>query len=154
VLESDNAFRQSLKNALEGSYPVYCAAALDEGLGLLAQHRIGVIVTELLVDGEDLTSALAVLRQHDPSLVAVVLTGQADAERAITLINQGQIYRLLRKPVSDQLLRGTVNLASQRFNNILKRPELLRRHEAEAPPPAASARLGSMFERIRQLLRR
>src|SRR6202008_4083905 len=67
------------------------------------------------------------------------------AQRAIGLINQSQIYRLLRKPVSEQLLRGTVNLASQRFSTLLKHPELVRRNEAEQPAePAARAASGGM----------
>ncbi len=155
VLESEPQMRAALGHALAGDHPVYKAAALDEGLTLLAQHRIGVIVTELLVDSEDLTSALGMLRQHDPSLVAIVLTGQADAERAIRLINQGQIYRLLRKPVSEQLLRGTVNLACHRFATLMQHPQLMRRHEVEPTPlPPAHDDKGSLVERIRRLWRR
>jgi DNA-binding NtrC family response regulator len=152
VLEPDPDTREALGRALNGDHPVYCAAALDEGLGLIARHRIGVLVTELLVDGEDLSAALGALRQYDPSLVAIVLTGQADAQRAIGLINQSQVYRMLRKPVSEQLLRGTVNLASQRFSTLLRHPELVRRHEAEAPaePAAREAGLG-MLARIKRL---
>jgi serine/threonine-protein kinase len=155
VLEPDRDTREALGRALAGDHPVYCARALDEGLGLIARHRIGVLVTELLVDGEDLSSALGALRQYDPSLVAIVLTGQADAQRAIGLINQSQVYRLLRKPVSEQLLRGTVNLASQRFSTLLRHPELVRRHEAEAPaaPAAREAGLG-MLARIKRLFAR
>jgi serine/threonine-protein kinase len=153
VLEPDPHTREVLRSALAGDRPVYCAAALDEGISQLAQHRIGVIITELVMNGDDLASALGALRQHDPSLVAIVLTGHADAERAIGLINQSQIYRLLRKPVSDQLLRGTVNLASQRFATLLRHPELVRRNEAELPaaPAARSESLG-MLARIKRLL--
>jgi serine/threonine-protein kinase len=153
VLEPDQGTREALNKALSGDHPVYCAGALEEGLGLLARHRIGVIVTELLADGEDLGNALGALRQYDPSLVAIVLTGQADAQRAIGLINHSQVYRLLRKPVSEQLLRGTVNLASQRFSTLLRHPELVRRHEAEQPAePAARAASGGMLARIKRLL--
>jgi DNA-binding NtrC family response regulator len=155
ILESESHTREALRGALTGGdRPVYCAAALEEGIALLARHRIGVIITELVVDGEDLTAALGALRQHDPSLVAIVLTGHADAERAISLINHGQVYRLLRKPVSEQLLRGTVNLASLRFATLLRHPELARRHEAEVPAEPVSRVETSMLARIKRLLRR
>ncbi|NGY07019.1 response regulator [Solimonas terrae] len=155
VLDPDAETRTALKNTLGRERPVYCAASLDEGLGLLASHRIGVIVAELMLEGEDLSLALGALRLHDPSLVAIVLTSQADAQRAITLINQSQVYRLLRKPVSDPLLRGTVNLASQRFTTLSKHPELVRRNETEMPaePAARTASIG-MLARIKRLLLR
>jgi DNA-binding NtrC family response regulator len=153
ILEPEAQTRESLRAALNGGHPVHCAAELEEGISLLGRHRIGVLITELLVDGEDLTAALGTLRQYDPSLVAVVLTSQADAVRTINLINQSQIYRLLRKPVSDQLLRGTVNLALQRFANQQRNPELVRRHETEAVVDTPARKNGeSMMARIKRLL--
>jgi DNA-binding NtrC family response regulator len=153
ILDPDAQTRETVRNALAGSRPVYCAAALEEGMRLLARHPIGVIVTELDIEGEDLTAALGALRQHAPSLVSIVLTGYADAARAASLINHSQIYRLLRKPVSDQLLRGTVNLASRRYLTLETHPELVQRHEVEAPvEPAARAQSNSMFARIKRLL--
>ncbi|HET8882226.1 MAG TPA: response regulator [Solimonas sp.] len=155
VLDPDEQTRAALKGTLGKERPVYCAASLDEGLGLMATHRIGVIVSELMLEGEDLPLALGALRRHDPSLVAVVLTSDADAQRAITLINQSQVYRLLRKPVSDQLLRGTVNLASQRFTTLMKHPELVRRNETELPSEPASQTVAvGMLARIKRLLLR
>ncbi len=115
ILDEDVAARELLKEALEGDRTVYEAGTVDEGLEMLGKHPIGVIVTELVVGGEVLTQLLGALRQHHPALVVVVLTSHADAGHSITLINQGQIYRLLLKPVSESVLRGTINIASRRY---------------------------------------
>ncbi len=154
VLDEDGTARELLKNALEGDRVVYEAGTVDEGLEMLEQHPIGVIVTELVVGGEVLTQLLGALRQHHPALVVVVLTSHADAGHSITLINQGQIYRLLLKPVSESVLRGTINIASRRY-------EILRQQPAQAaarPPPQdmpttlSAERLGLLKKIKRALL--
>jgi serine/threonine-protein kinase len=152
ILDDDEATRNTLQRVLGRERTVYTASNLDEGLDLLERHKIGVIVTEIAVGGEVVTDLLGALRQHHPSLVAIVLTGQSDAEQSIDLINRGQIYRFLSKPVSEGLLRGSVNLAMRRFEILQKHPAQTLRIAAEstpAPPPESDRR--GMFQRIGRL---
>ncbi|HSW14855.1 MAG TPA: response regulator [Solimonas sp.] len=152
ILDEDAASRSQLKRTLENDRVVYEAGSVDEALEQLATHPIGVIVTELVVGGEVLTQLLGALRQHHPALVVVVLTSHADAGHSITLINQGQIYRLLLKPVSESVLRGTINIASRRYEMLQQHPEQIQRAAPEplrAPPPAQ--RLG-LLARIKRVL--
>ncbi|MDF1694000.1 MAG: response regulator [Zhongshania sp.] len=150
ILDDDEASRISLQSVLGRDRAVYPAKNLDEGLGVLERHKIGVIITELTVGGEVVIDLLSALRQHHPSLVAIVLTAQSDAEQGIDLINRGQIYRFLSKPISEGLLRGSVNLAMRRFEILQKNPAQTLRLAAEAPPPAANDSRG-MFKRIGRL---
>jgi response regulator RpfG family c-di-GMP phosphodiesterase len=153
LLDDDAAARTLLRRALESDRSIYEAASVDQGLELLERHPIGVIVTELVVGGEVLTTLLSALRQHHPSLVVVVLTAHADAGHSITLINQGQIYRLLLKPVSESVLRGAVNIASRRYEMLRQNPEQIRRMAVEELPlPLAPERSG-LLTRIKNLLR-
>ncbi len=153
VLDEDIAARQLLRRALDADRPVYEAGSVDDGLQLLEQHPIGVIVTELVVGGEVLTQLLAALREHHPALVVVVLTSHADAGHSITLINQGQIYRLLLKPVSERVLRGTINIASRRYELLRQQPEnALRPPPEPAKAPVSAERLGLLNKIKRALL--
>jgi serine/threonine-protein kinase len=130
LLDDDAPTRSKLKHALNEEYPVYEAKSVDESLDLLAKHAIGVVITELVIGGEMLTDLLVALRQYHPALVIVVLTAYADAKHSITLINQGQIYRLLIKPVSDSVLRGTVNIAGRRYEMLQQHPEQIKKAAA------------------------
>ena len=121
-------------------------------MDLLERHKIGVIITEIAVGGELVTDLLSALRQHHPSLVAIVLTGKSDAEQGIDLINRGQIYRFLSKPVSEGLLRGSVNLAMRRFEILQKHPAQTLRIAADAtPPPLPDSDRRGVFQRIGRL---
>lgn len=97
-----------------------------------------------------MTHLLTALRQHHPSLVAIVLTSRADAGLGIELINRGQIYRFLSKPISEGMLRGSVNLAVRRFDILQKNPEQTLRLAAEKAPEPPSDRRG-VFKRIGRL---
>ena len=80
----------------------------------------------------------------------------AGANHAMDLINYGQIYRLLQKPVKPSLVHGTVAVAMRRFEMLEQRPEQVRRIAA-APPPAAitvSLEKTGLLTRIRRLWRR
>ncbi|AXQ30701.1 response regulator [Solimonas sp. K1W22B-7] len=155
LLDEDIGSRGVLKQALENDRQVYEAGSVDQALSLLEQYPIGVIVTELVVGGEVLTHLLTSLREHHPALVVVVLTAHADAGHSVTLINQGQIYRLLLKPVAESLLRGTINIASRRYEMLRQHPDQVQRAAPEAPrqpvvqPPE---RLG-LLARIKRALR-
>jgi len=152
IVDPDMAACTLLRNALGDGRAVHHATSLEQGLDILEKHRIGVVVSELVIHGEVVTGMLSALREHHPSLVTIVMTDQADAQHSIDLINQGQIYRLLQKPVSDGVLRGTMNVASRRFQAMERNPDRARRYKA-APAPAADERRVGLFARIKRLLR-
>lgn len=149
VLDDDEMTCLTLQRVLGKERPVYTAADLPEALDILERHKIGVIITEVQVAGEAVLDLLSALRQHHPCLVAIVLAGQADAGQSIELINRGQIYRFLTKPVSEGSLRGSVNLAFRRYEVLKENPLQTRRLVAESAPPQTD-RLG-VFQRIGRL---
>ncbi|MFT4046730.1 MAG: response regulator [Solimonas sp.] len=156
ILDHDPAGRTALKDALGGDWRVHEAGSFEECVAALEQHRIGVLMTEIVVGSTTVTALLAELRRQQPALVAVVVTGQAGAGHAMDLINYGQIYRLLQKPVKPSLVRGTVAVAMRRFEMLGSRPEQVRRVAPAAPPPAITAALEKtgILARLRRLWRR
>src|SRR3546814_19603869 len=89
-----------------------------------------------MMSGSDIvTSLLGALRQHQPTLVAIVITASADTGQAMQLINHGQIYRLLQKPLKQGVARGTVAVAMPRSDVLSQRPEQVQ-PLAAAPKPA------------------
>lgn len=152
VLDDDHRTHAALKHALEGSREVYAASTVDECLGILDKYSIGVIFTEMIVGGEEVSLLLSALHEHHPSLVVVVTTHQADAGHSIELINYGQVFRLLLKPVSDSVLRGTVNIASRRFQMLRQHPEQVQRITVETNPRLQLPAAGGLLSRIKKIL--
>lgn len=152
VLDDDEPTRTALHRVLSQERAVYTAQNLDQALDILEKQSVGVLVTDLTVDGDNVSTLLQALRQHHPSLVAIVLSAHADAGQSIELINLGQIYRFLNKPVGEGLLRGSINLAMRRHEVLLRNPQQTLRLVAEntAPPPPEKDKRG-VFKRIGRL---
>jgi DNA-binding NtrC family response regulator len=153
VLDEDPQSAITLRSALGSEREVFAASSVDAALDLLEQQRIGVVFTELAVDGQPVTPLLSALRQHHPALVVVVMARQADAGHSISLINHGQIFRLLLKPVTASVLRGTVNIASRRFEMLRQNPEQSQRIAADPTPLLREAERSGFMGRLRNLLR-
>ena len=152
ILDHDEGERAALRQALGGQCQTHTAGSVEECIALLEQQRIGVLITEMMVGGEPVTALLSALRQYQPSLVTIVVTGHADAGHAIELVNHGQIYRLLQKPVKENLVRGTVNMASRRFETMQHHPDQSQRFVPQAAPPPAVLERSGLLSRIKRLL--
>lgn len=151
VIEDDPLVQQRLREILSPHYQVRFAASADRALQILEQHETGVVISETEVGQGDLTALLKALKQFHPHIATVIITERANAQIAIDLINEGQVYRLLLKPVRLGSTRLSVDAAIGRYWKLKQTPTAARRFTASAPA-VALARLGdSILARIRAI---
>ena len=138
VIDDDADVVQAVREIVPASQPVLWAKSLDAAMVFLETQEIGVIVSELIVGNDSIGTFLKLLKAEHPQIVTIVLTPLNDAGIFINLINQGQVYRLLPKP----LRRGPfgMNLGSAlRHHQTLKASPRLRMVHAvqtlRAPQP-------------------
>ncbi|NGY06868.1 response regulator [Solimonas terrae] len=125
VLDDDAEIYHAVQDIVGTSQPVIWARDLDQALTALEREAIGVVVSELAVANHSVTGLLKMLKAERPEIVTIVLTPFADVSVFIGLINQGQVYRLLPKP----LRRGafSMSLASAlRHHRVLRSAPALR----------------------------
>lgn len=116
------------------------ATSLDEAATALeADPQIGVLITEARVGRDELAGILAALREVRPALTSIVAARHSDAEQVIRLINQGQIYRYIGKPVPAERLTVELNGAIRRHLGLRASPQLAARHRGESPATTAAA---------------
>ena len=153
VLDDDLAIPGHIQTALGSAYRVFGARTMEEAVNWLEQETIGVVISETRVQNQPVVNLIGTLKQHQPELVTVILTGRADAGAAIELINQGQIYRLITKPMQDVSCRIMVNSAQRHHQQLVKNPELQRRYDVEKPVEvvAAPAPTLRLLDRVRSL---
>ncbi|HXG27481.1 MAG TPA: response regulator [Nevskiales bacterium] len=152
ILDSDPGSRLSLQNMLKKDFPeVHTAGNVAECAQLLLEHpNIGVLVTEAYVQGKPVTSLLALLKQYQPQLVSVVVTDRADANNAIAMINHGQVYRFLLKPLREGMAKINVVSALRHHQVLSRNPELANRHRVEQlqPEPEQLGLLARLRQRV------
>lgn len=129
VIDDDAEVVRAIREIVGPAQTVHWATSQEQALELLSSQRVGVVVSELLLGREHIATMLKVLKADYPEVVTVVMTPFQDTTVLIGLINQGQVYRFLPKPVR----RGPLgmNLASAlRQHRALKNSSALRATQA------------------------
>lgn len=152
ILDTDAVAVDEVKRMLSAEYEIHHATSIAAALDLLDKHPIGVLLVETIIGSESVSTLLNLLKQHHPQVVAIVLTHRSDANVAIDLINQGQIFRFLLKPVREAMCTRSVQQAMQRYLAIAQNPVLSERFAVQTTPAAQTAvATGGILDRIKNL---
>lgn len=103
-----NALRRLLRPL---GYEITLAGSGEEALALLDEARPDLVISDMRMPGMQGAQLLAAVRERDPSIMRVLLTGYAEVASAVAAINEGGVYRYISKPWDDGLLIGTLQQA-------------------------------------------
>lgn len=117
------------------------ATSLSEAVAILGSEPVSVLVSDTRVGRMDTTPLLKVLKQRNPEIVSIVLTGDSDVDIVIKLINQGQVYRFIPKPVKPGFLKIMLASAVQRHRDLKNTPGAAQRHAVENAPEGTAEKL-------------
>ncbi len=88
-----------LANTLRRRFDVTTAVGGQEGLRALGdQGPFSVVVSDFMMPGMNGAEFLSFARVASPDAVRILLTGQASLENAVSVVNEGNIFRFLTKP--------------------------------------------------------
>ena len=131
VFSADGEVVEVVQKAVRGRLPVYTAGNIVQVVKYLTEQRPGVLVTDVSEDKATIQSMTARLKEHLPQLVTIAVSQHRDVLDMVWLINHGQIFRFLRKPLSAGRTAISLQAALQHHRLLLKNPELAKRHEVE-----------------------
>ena len=131
LVDDDSSIFDMLCREVGEQVHVSFAHDLGEAVAAFDREEVGVIVAETRVKGIDMTRMLKLLKQEKPEIVTVVITDKTDAEDVISLINQGQVYRFIPKPVIPAMLKIVVNSARAKRAQLRDAPEVAHRHAVD-----------------------
>ena len=114
VDDEENIVSALMRLLRRDGYHILRANSGKEGLELLAQHQVGVIISDQRMPGMTGVEFLSQVRELYPDTVRIVLSGYTELNSVTDAINRGAIYKFLTKPWEDDLLRANVDEAFQR----------------------------------------
>ncbi|WP_405230476.1 response regulator [Lentisalinibacter sediminis] len=155
LFTADATFAESVERILAERYRVTRASTLVQVTEMLSDDGAGVLVTDFCTDGAMLRNMLSTLKRYLPELITIVVSDERDAAEMISLINHGQVFRYMSKPMDEARLVQNVNAAVLRHIQLLENPELARRHSVvpDRPPRHGAAMLAQFVSRIRGMRR-
>ena len=153
VFSIDPGFAETTVRALSSNREVSLATNLARVLDVLEQQRAGVLVTDYTDNVNQLRNMIGSLKQVLPELVTIVVSENRDASDMIALINYGQVFRYVDKPLDMDRFLSDVNAAALRHIELVNHPELLQRHTVVEQQAQSDADAGfiQFIGRIKQL---
>jgi DNA-binding NtrC family response regulator len=143
VVDDEPQVLEGLRLALwKSPYDVELARGPDEALERLQCRRFDIVISDHLMPGMTGAELLSLVHDRQPDAVRIMLSGHADTETVIRMINEGEVYRFLTKPCDRAELLVTLHLACEKLalereNRRLlalvrSHPELVARLEEDA----------------------
>ena len=115
----------SLRRLFRGKgYEVLTAISGAQGLELLAQQPVDLVISDMRMPEMDGARFLAQVRERWPNTVRLLLTGYSDVQSIQDAINCGEIYRYITKPWDDNDILLIVRHALERHQLELEKQRL------------------------------
>ncbi|GGH73014.1 MAG: response regulator [Bacteroidetes bacterium] len=128
VDDEENNLR-SFKATFRRIYDVHTAISGDEGLKILSENPIQVIITDQRMPEMTGIEFLSKVLEKDREPMRMLLTGYSDINAVIDSINKGQVYRYLTKPWNEDELRSAIESAYEVYSLRKENKELLKKLE-------------------------
>jgi len=133
VLDEEPSTYEIILDLIKDSKRIHWSKTIEDAFAHLSQETVAVVVSEVRIKDEDISAPLKSLKRYNPNILTLVLTSFQDTKSLIELINYGQVYRFLPKPIHKGLLEKSLRAAMQHYRAMEARPELLMRHAVEKP---------------------
>jgi DNA-binding NtrC family response regulator len=124
IVDDEPANLRTLERLFRPEYQVVTAASGAEGLELLEQHDVALLISDQrmpLMTGIELMTKTVTIR---PQMVRILLTGYTDVGAIIEALNSGLVYRYLTKPWNNDDLRTIVRRALEHYE-VMKSKHIL-----------------------------
>lgn len=115
----------SFKAAFRRKFNVFTAPSAEEGLKILHEEKVPIIITDQRMPGVTGVQFLEKIIPEFPDSIRMILTGFSDIEAIIQAINTGRVFRYITKPWDEQELEMTINNAINLYSLKQSNKQLL-----------------------------
>ena len=131
IIDDEQNIRRTLKDILEDEgYSVLTEARGRDGLGILAEEPVGLVLLDVRLAEENGLDILRAVREKHPDVEVLMISGHGTIETAVEAVRLGA-YDFLEKPLSLERVRLAVLRALEKSR---LRRELEKRARGDRPP--------------------
>ena len=103
-------------SAFRRYYQIYLASSGMEGLKIMKEHEIQLVITDQRMPGMTGTEFLEKIIPDYPDCIRIILTGFSDIDAVIQAINKGRVYRYITKPWDKEEMKITIDNGIETYN--------------------------------------
>jgi response regulator RpfG family c-di-GMP phosphodiesterase len=119
VIDDEPDVCDSVHDLLRREFRVLRAHSAAEGLRLLQEEEVHIIMTDQRMPSVTGVELLAKVKARKPQAIRMLFTGFADLESIVAAINQGHVFQFLKKPWRPEDLQDAVRLAAAEYDNLV-----------------------------------
>jgi len=127
-VDDDVNLVSALQRNLRKDYGIAIATSASDALEAVRDDAYALVVSDLQMPGMNGIELLTRIKDFSPETVRILLTGRADLEAAIDAVNEGCIFRFLRKPCPQGLLTKTLDAGLAQYRPTGRAPGDTRGH--------------------------
>jgi two-component system NtrC family sensor kinase len=116
---------RSFELTFRREFKIFTARDAQEGLALLNQHPVALVLSDHKMPGMTGVEFLARVKEVDARALRMLVTAYGDAQTLQDAINNGAIYRFIAKPWNPDEMRVTLRRAIETYALERERAQLL-----------------------------
>lgn len=120
---------ESFYSSFRRKYEVYTAKSADEGMELLDNNNISIIISDQKMPHKTGVAFFEEVKVKYPDTIRIILTAYADYETAFDSINRGYVFRFVQKPWDFEELSNTIEDSYKIYSLIKKNKALLSQYQ-------------------------
>jgi DNA-binding NtrC family response regulator len=119
VIDDEPDVCDSVHDLLRREFRVLKAHGAQEGLRLMQEEEVHIIMTDQRMPTVSGVELLASVKARKPRAVRMLFTGYSDLDSIIAAINQGHIFQFLKKPWQPEELQDAVRAAAAEYDRLV-----------------------------------
>jgi response regulator RpfG family c-di-GMP phosphodiesterase len=125
-VDDDPNLLASCERNLRRRFQIETAEGGQVGLEkIAARGPYSVVVSDMQMPGMNGIQFLSAVKERAPDSVRIMLTGNADVDVAMGVVNEGNIFRFLTKPCPPEVLSKALDDALAQYRLVVAEKELL-----------------------------
>jgi len=125
-VDDDQNILDAYKRHFRKQFAIETAPGGEAGIeAIKTRGPFAVVVSDMRMPGMDGVKFLARVREKEPDTIRIMLSGQADMEDTIAVVNEGNIFRFLTKPCGPERMANALNASIKQYRLVLAERELL-----------------------------
>jgi response regulator RpfG family c-di-GMP phosphodiesterase len=131
VVDDEPDVCDSVHDLLRREFRVLKARSAAEGARLMQENEVHIVMTDQRMPQATGVELLTNVRTRHPYAVRMLFTGYADLEAIIAAINQGHIFRFIKKPWQPEELEAAVREAAAEYDRLVGQAEQILKLQGE-----------------------
>lgn len=125
IIDDELEITKALVRQFRKIYNVFACTDASEALKIMENEKIQVVLSDQRMPGMTGVDFFTQIKDKYPDALKLILTGYSDIEAIIGAINEGQVFRYVKKPWNPEELESIIREAFEKYELITNNRKLM-----------------------------